>query len=609
MADKKAAVAMVAILFLVAAGQAHADLKEYVGIIRPELNEKTKRMFQDLSDYFKSKGQQGEADYFASWAQGAWHGSGWVLIDEDGSNYIITNRHVAQQAERIDFQLEQPDGSMKSYDNCPILYIDNDVDLAVAQFPEGKKVYDRGFSLNMEIQPDGQEVWSAGFPGLLGQAGWQFSRGDITNSRARVPQLIDPKISHVIQHSASIDPGNSGGPLLLKNPRSPLGYDVVGVNTWSIRNRQNTFFSIPSKAVRMILDKAKAARDMKADQEKLKARLVKNCKILAAELGSESRDYDRLMKFISYAFVGNLGWSCWNADVATMSSAQDRSESQKRFFDEPVETMRYSIFRVFLAEMLLRSDNDLSTLEFREINAADEEKVGEGQAIRTIFTVRDERIEAKWIFEYGDWRISYVTMKRFAELLGGVVAGTGAETRFPKASMKIDGDFQDWSELPVAFTGSGGSTGLSIGKVYLAVDQERFYMRFDVGDATPSSFLHPHNFDVRHNSSYGLDIENGKNKVVLQVNYLSSGRRSNRWLVQVGRVDNGRWTLLDESAYCALKGSSLEASFPLAKIKTNLGLPDTGGSCKISARTGYSDSQGKWVEGAGESTAAKAFAF
>ena len=183
---------------------------------------------------------------------------------------------------------------MKSYDNCPILYIDNDVDLAVAQFPEAKKVYDRGFWLNMEIQEDGQEVWSAGFPGLLGQAGWQFSRGDITNSRARVPQLIDPKISHVIQHSASIDPGNSGGPLLLKNPRSPLGYDVVGVNTWSIRNRQNTFFSISSKAVRMILDKAKAARDTKADQEKLKPRLVKNCKILAAELGSESRDYGRL---------------------------------------------------------------------------------------------------------------------------------------------------------------------------------------------------------------------------------------------------------------------------------------------------------------------------
>jgi len=61
---------MVGILFLEAAGPARADLKDHVGIIRPELNEKTKGMFQDLSDYFKSKGQQGEASYLANWAQG-----------------------------------------------------------------------------------------------------------------------------------------------------------------------------------------------------------------------------------------------------------------------------------------------------------------------------------------------------------------------------------------------------------------------------------------------------------------------------------------------------------------------------------------------------------
>jgi len=411
------------VLFLAAAGAAFAALKEYVGIIRPVFNDQTTRMFKELSDYFKSKGQKDYADYFGSLGSpgAAWHGSGWVLVDVDGTNYIITNRHVAQQAERIDFQLEQPDGSMKSFDDCPILFVDDDVDLAVAQFPDFKNVYSRSFPLNSDVQPDGQEVWSAGFPGLMGQAGWQFARGDVTNGQARVPQLIDPKISYVIQHSASIDPGNSGGPLLLKNAKSPVGYDVIGVNTWGIRNRQNTFFSIPGKAISMVLERAKVAKDVKGKADQLQAKLVKDSKILAGELSSETRDPRRLMKFISYAFVGNLGFACYNAEYS-VSSSKDKDTLWNAFLEEPIETMRRSIYDVFIAEMLLRSKNDLSSLEFKEINAADEDKIGQDKEIRTNFVFKDAnsrntKVELTWIFEYGDWRISYVNMKKFAELL------------------------------------------------------------------------------------------------------------------------------------------------------------------------------------------------
>ena len=414
---------LVAVLFLVAAAGAFADLKEYVGIIRPVFNDQTTKMFKELSDFFKSKGQKDYADYFGALGSpgAAWHGSGWVLVDEDGTNYIITNRHVAQQAERIDFQLEQPDGSMKSFDDCPILFVDDDIDLAVAQFPDFKNVYSRSFPLNSDVQPDGQEVWSAGFPGLMGQAGWQFARGDVTNGQARVPQLIDPKVSYVIQHSASIDPGYSGGPLLLKNAKSPVGYDVIGVNTWGIRNRQNTFFSIPGKAISMVLAKAKVAKEVKGKTDQLQARLVKDCKILAGELSSETRDPQRLMKFISYAFVGNLGFPAYNARYS-VSAAKDRDDLWNAFLQEPIETMRLSIYYVFIAEMLLRSKNDLSSLEFKEINASDEDKIGQDKEIRTNFIFKDEnaketKVELTWIFEYGDWRISYVNMKKFAELL------------------------------------------------------------------------------------------------------------------------------------------------------------------------------------------------
>jgi S1-C subfamily serine protease len=420
-------VCLMAAVLLTAAAGAFADLKEYVGIIRPVFNDQTNRMFKDLSDYFKKNGQDDLANYFGDIGSPglAWHGSGWVLVDEDGTNYIITNRHVAQQAERIDFQLEQPDGSMKNYNDCPILYVDDEIDLAIAQFPDFKSVYSRSFPLNSDVQPDGQEVWSAGFPGLMGQAGWQFARGDVTNGQARVAQLIDPKTSYVIQHSASIDPGNSGGPLLLKNDKSPVGYDVIGVNTWGIRNRQNTFFAIPGKAIKLVLQKAKAARDLKDKTDQLQAKLVKDCKVLAAELGSETRDTERLLKFISYAFVGNAGFKCFVDRYNLAGSKQEKDELWNGFLGGPVETietMRKSIYLVFLAEMRLRSKNDLSSLEFKEINASDEDKIGEGKEIRTNFTFKDAnanatKVELTWIFEYGDWRISYANMKRFDELM------------------------------------------------------------------------------------------------------------------------------------------------------------------------------------------------
>jgi opacity protein-like surface antigen len=79
--------------------------------------------------------------------------------------------------------------------------------------------------------------------------------------------------------------------------------------------------------------------------------------------------------------------------------------------------------------MLLRSNNNLSSTEFLEISPADEDKIGPGQVVRTSFGVKGSKVEIQWVFEYGDWRISYVNMQKFAQLLSGggtgVAGGTG----------------------------------------------------------------------------------------------------------------------------------------------------------------------------------------
>jgi hypothetical protein len=58
-----------------------------------------------------------------------------------------------------------------------------------------------------------------------------------------------------------------------------------------------------------------------------------------------------------------------------------------------------------------------------------------------------------------------------------------------------------------------------------------------------------------------------------------------------------------------MKGSSLEASFPLDPIKQNLGVLGTQGHFRIFAATGELDSQGNLVEGSNDYTDKKVFIF
>ncbi len=174
----------------------------------------------------------------------------------------------------------------------------------------------------------------------------------------------------------------------------------------------------------------------------------------------------------------------------------------------------------------------------------------------------------------------------------------------PHATIKIDGNFEDWNGILPAFSHKGNAKkgNLAIDKVYLAVDEKNLYMRFDVKDATPSSFFHPHNFYTSHFVSYGLDLQNGMIHLGAECNY---DPRESRFYVEIPRFRNNQRESLDKTfGNFGMKGSSFEASFPLEIIKKNLGVPAVGGYVVI-ARDGYID--GRWIDG--DRTTAKMFVF
>ena len=279
---------------------AFAQVKNYVGIARQKYSDAQIKFLEDFRDKLQNRGYNSYAEYVDSYLKGGF-GSAFVYVDKDGQNYIVTNRHVVSQAASVSLEFEKDDGSLAKYDNLYVLVTDDDIDLAILRFENNANYFKRGLSFYSGKVYDGQDVVSAGFPGLGDEPVWQFGKGSVTNSAARIKDLIDPAISTVIQHSAQIDAGNSGGPLLVAPKSAATGYDVIGVNTWKAVGRDATNFSIPAALALKLIERSKKPLDDKAfkaeRQEKFKA-----------VLSEPNSDYTALVKFISYDMAAQKAW-------------------------------------------------------------------------------------------------------------------------------------------------------------------------------------------------------------------------------------------------------------------------------------------------------------
>ena len=168
-------------------------------------------------------------------------GSG-VIISEDG--YIITNRHVINDAEEIEVVLNDK----RTY-AAKILGKDSKSDLALLKIEEKQLPFMR-FD-NSNTLRVGEWVLAVGNPYNLNST---VTAGIISARSRKINILNDGGIESFIQTDAAINSGNSGGALVNTNG------NLIGINT-AIQSKTGSFsgygFAIPSNMAKKIINDLK----------------------------------------------------------------------------------------------------------------------------------------------------------------------------------------------------------------------------------------------------------------------------------------------------------------------------------------------------------------
>jgi serine protease Do len=195
-------------------------------------------------------------------------GSG-VIISADG--YILTNNHVAGDAEQINVKLA--DGRELK---AKVIGKDSETDLAVIKVDAQNLPYAKlGDS---DVLEQGEWVIALGSPFGLQQT----MTAGIVSATGRDLNVENGQFTNFIQTDASINPGNSGGPLI------NMQGEVIGINTLIFSQTGTSSgigFAIPAKLA-----------------TKVYAQLIKNGKVTRGYLGV-------FLQPMSPALAKNVGYT------------------------------------------------------------------------------------------------------------------------------------------------------------------------------------------------------------------------------------------------------------------------------------------------------------
>jgi serine protease Do len=370
-------------------GQTSA-LRDYVGMISQSFHPDAVKILENLKAELEKRNRNAAARSLDAYIKGS-SGTGFVYVS-GGVSYILTNYHVISQADILSVTFEKVDGEQSKFTGLTIIAADEEMDVALLAFAGGQNPFKEGLRFVTRAVEEGMDVYSAGFPGLGTSMIWQLGRGMVSNASVRIP--LDDGSGKVmgpfIQHTAQVDPGNSGGPLLVQTQGVPTGFAVAGINTLKAYARQAANYSIPVSRIQTFLT-------ANLNKEKVDERALLDTRLEAFLEGLKANKavYSHIAPYLSNTCVGeNAEFAL--SEMLNKANRTVQDDILNTFGNSPVDGMRESV--AWLIENNIRSKAGSISIATESITAND--------ATYTVtFTINEKSVSSEWINEYGIWRI------------------------------------------------------------------------------------------------------------------------------------------------------------------------------------------------------------
>ncbi len=171
----------------------------------------------------------------------AGRGSGFII---DPSGIAVTNNHVVTGAALLKVWV----GGESQPRNARILGVSECADLAVIDIDGDGYSFMEWYDGNVDV---GLDVYAAGFP--LGNPEYTLTRGIVSKARTG-GETSWASVDNVIEHDATINRGNSGGPLVTADGR------IVAVN-YAGQSETNQYFAIAQTQALPVIEQLRQGQD------------------------------------------------------------------------------------------------------------------------------------------------------------------------------------------------------------------------------------------------------------------------------------------------------------------------------------------------------------
>ena len=365
---------------------AQQDLKKSVCVVKQNYSDAETEAFEKTASTLFSNSYMSAARSLRKGVGG--FGSGFLYKADNGKLYIITNKHVVKDAKSVQLTFKA-DGTDKTISNCNVIAKSDSTDIAVVEFPATETGY-VPLSFDTERVVDGTSVWSAGFPGLGDEPAWQLGNGIVSNDNFVNMELTDSVRIAVIQHTAQVDPGSSGGPLLVLKENTKdksvasKEYKVVGMNTWKAFRRENANFSLMTKDILKVVNNIGA--------------------VSASKKGDDERFQNQVEKFIESFNNSSVEMSAFISKKMVFSLSEDQLTAMLKNIST---NANYSLrdgdaidgLKIMVADNIKFQIRTPSELKVDNIST-------NGDSGTVTFTYRKKQYTSSWEKNYDGWQLT-----------------------------------------------------------------------------------------------------------------------------------------------------------------------------------------------------------